>query len=62
MLGDVEGPFYLQLVNELLQYNSLVDEIATRIATMNASQWPEAIEQLETHLTEWLPSANWKAS
>lgn len=51
MLGDIAGPSCLQLVNVLLQYNSLVDEIAARIVSMNVGQWPEAIGHLEQHLT-----------
>jgi hypothetical protein len=51
MLGDIAGPACLQLVNVLLQYNTLVDEIAARIVSMNAGQWMEAIGHLEHHLT-----------
>jgi hypothetical protein len=51
MLGDVAGPACLQLVNILLQHNTLVDDIAARIAVLNAGQWTEGIGHLERHLT-----------
>ncbi len=50
LLGEPAGPTCLQLVSILLQYNSLVEDVAARIVIMNAQQWPEAIEHLESHL------------
>lgn len=50
MLGNIAGPACLQLVNLLLQYDTLVDEIAARIVSMNVGQWTEAIGHLEQHL------------
>ena len=51
MLGDIAGPACLQLVNMILQYNTLADAIASRMMIMNAAQWPEAVSHLEEHLT-----------
>ena len=51
MLGDVAGPACLQLVNVLIQYNALVDDIAARMVMLNAATWPQAVGHLEQHLT-----------
>jgi hypothetical protein len=49
MLG-VPGVVCLQLVNIIWQHNVLANDIAARVAIMNAQQWPEAIAHLEQHL------------
>lgn len=49
MLG-VPGVVCLQLVNVIWQHNALADDIAARVAMMNAQRWPEAIGHLEQHL------------
>lgn len=50
MLGGLAGVSCLQLVNVIWQHNALADELAARVAMMNATQWPEAIGHLEQHL------------
>lgn len=50
MLGKRAGPSCLQLVNVLLQYNALVEEIAARTGMLNANQWAEGISQIEDRL------------
>jgi hypothetical protein len=51
LLGERAGPACLQLVGMLQQYNALVEAIAVRIVVMNATQWAEAVQHLEEHLT-----------
>ena len=50
LLDEPAGPACLQLVNILLQYNSLVERNSNRVVSMNAQQWPEALKQLENRL------------
>jgi hypothetical protein len=50
LLGEPAGPACLQLINVLLQYNDLVQDIASRVVMMNAQQWPEAVDHLDSHL------------
>jgi hypothetical protein len=50
ILGDVAGPACLQLVNVLLQYDTLVQNVTSRMMMLNADQWPEAIKHLQEHL------------
>ena len=50
LLGDPACPACLQLVHVLLQYNDLVQDIAARVVMMNAQQWPEAVDHLDSHL------------
>jgi hypothetical protein len=50
LLGEPVGPARLQLVNVLLQYSDLVRDIAGRVVMMNAQQWPEAVDHLDSHL------------
>jgi hypothetical protein len=51
ILGELAGPSCLHLVRLLIQYNVFVEEIAARVATLNAEQWVEAAGHLEAHLT-----------
>ena len=51
LLGEPAGPSCLQLISILLQYNALVIDVASRMMVMNADQWKEGIEHLESHLT-----------
>ena len=51
MLGDLAGPTCVQLVNVLLQYDTLVQNVTSRMMMLNADQWPEAVKQLQEHLT-----------
>jgi hypothetical protein len=50
LLDEPAGPACLQLVNILLQYNTLVADMSGRIIQMNAQQWPEAIGHFDQHL------------
>src|SRR5271165_392696 len=51
MLGDLAGPACLQLVNLLFQYDTLVQNVTSRMMMLNADQWPEDIKHLQEHLT-----------
>jgi hypothetical protein len=51
LLGDLAGPSCLHLIRFLLQYNATVEGIVSRVATLNAEQWIEAVGHLEKHLT-----------
>lgn len=50
LLGKSAGPFCLQLVNVLYQYDHLLRDIGSSVVIMNAQQWPEAIHHLDQHL------------
>lgn len=50
MLGEVAGPACLQLVSLLLQYETLVQDITTRMMILNADEWAEWIGHLLGHL------------
>jgi len=51
MLGGVAGPSCLQLVGSLLQYNTLVEEFAARMMSMNAEQWTSRVPYLEENIS-----------
>ena len=51
ILGDVAGPSCLHLVRLILQYNATVENIVSHVATLNAAQWVEATEHLNSHLS-----------
>lgn len=50
LLGEVAGPSCLHLVRMLLQYNSVVEAMASTMASLNAREWPEAVIHIEKHL------------
>ena len=50
LLGSSAGGSCIQLINVLWQHNELAERLATRVPTMNAEQWPEAVGHLEQHL------------
>lgn len=50
LLGDIAGPSCVHLVRMLLQYNSVANALASRIAVMSAQEWPEAVDHIEKHL------------
>jgi hypothetical protein len=50
LLGDIAGPSCVHLVRMILQYNSVADSMASRVAVLNADEWPEAIGHIEKHL------------
>lgn len=51
MLSEVAGPACLQLVNSLLQYDTLIHDIMSRMTTLNANEWADSIQRLQEHLT-----------
>jgi hypothetical protein len=50
MLGQMAGASCIKLVSVIWQHNALAERLASRVATMNAKQWPEALRHLEQHL------------
>lgn len=51
LLGEVAGPSCVHLARLLIQYNEFVDRLASHIVMLNTQQWPEAVNQLEGHLS-----------
>ncbi len=51
VLGEVAGPSCLHLVRLILQYNSVVEAVASRVMLLNAAQWVTAVDKLEYHLS-----------
>ncbi len=51
LLGNLAGPSCVHLIRLLIQYNEFANRLASHIVRLNAQQWPEAVNQLEEHLS-----------